>query len=121
MTRILFRLVAMALFFAPLAAHATCSSLSTTYGNSVALAWGWNNANSAYQPLSENSDCTIGAGGSPSAPSYTKPSQYTPIAGSQYGLSVTTATGLTVPTGALYATIAAVSDTAPMARQRRPQ
>jgi hypothetical protein len=36
---------------------------------------------------------------------YTKPYQYTPIAGSQYGLSVTTATGLTVPTGALYATI----------------
>jgi hypothetical protein len=63
MTRILFRLVAMALFFAPIAAHATCSSLSTTSGNSVTLAWGWNNANSAYQPIAENSDCTIGGSG----------------------------------------------------------
>ena len=35
----------------------------------------------------------------------TKNAQYTPVTGSQYGLSVTTLTTLTVPTGAAVATV----------------
>ena len=44
-------------------ARATCANNSTSDGNRVSLAWGWNQAILAYAPISENSDCTIGGSG----------------------------------------------------------
>ena len=51
--------------------------------------------------------CFGGAGSSPTNPSYVAPYPFTPLTPGQHNLAITTATALTVPTGATYATICA--------------